>query len=87
MTTLAEFNPVIAADCLNVVVGCMSVNNGEAVIVYGSEQPTVVSTVCFVRTFWTWAKLRVSLKMYAGATGDFFLLQRISGSPALLRDD
>ena len=50
MTTLVEFNPAIVADCFNVMVSCMSVGNGKAVIVCGSEQLAIVSTICFLRT-------------------------------------
>ena len=71
MKTLAGFDPVIVADCFNVFVGCISVNDHKVVIVQGLEQLAAVSSLCFfatVTTSWHWIQLQLSSKTYASVT-------------------
>jgi len=51
MTTLAGFTPTLVADCFNVFIDCVNVNNHKVVIIQGLEQLAAVSATCFLRTF------------------------------------
>ena len=51
MTTLAEFNPVIVADCFDVFIGCINISDYEVTIVHGSGHLATASAVCFIRSF------------------------------------
>ena len=46
---LADLNPTIVADCLNVFIGCIGIRGHESMITHGSEQLATVSAVCLVR--------------------------------------
>ena len=50
MVTLAEFSPVIVADCLDVFLSCVNIRTDTATIIHGSEQLAAVSAVCFFRS-------------------------------------
>ena len=53
MVTLADFDPTLVEDCLNVFISCTSVdlNDCKVGIVRGLEQLAEVSAMCFLRTF------------------------------------
>ena len=49
-TTLQGYNPTLAVDCLDVLLHCVGVVNGSAVIVQELEQLTRLSALCFLNT-------------------------------------
>ena len=44
------FHPTLVFDCFNTFIGCISTNNGKAVIIQGSESLATASANCFLRT-------------------------------------
>ena len=50
MPTLVHFHPTIVADCFNIFIGCISINNGKVVITQGLEQLATASANGFFRT-------------------------------------
>jgi len=50
MTTLANFDPALVSACFNILTGCVSVVGGKVVVLQGSEELTVVSVLCCLRT-------------------------------------
>ena len=51
MTTQVHLNPTLVADCFNVFISCINVNNHKVVVTQGLEQLAEVSAMCFLRTF------------------------------------
>jgi len=49
-TTLAEFDPTLVVDCLDILLGCVKVTDGHVVITQGLEQLARVSALCFLQT-------------------------------------
>ena len=50
-TELTGFDPTLAADCFNVLAGCVTFNKYQVVVLQGLEQLAIVSARCFLRTF------------------------------------
>ena len=51
MVELADFDPALVVDCLNILIGCVKVINGTVVVTQGSEKLTTVSAMCLLCTF------------------------------------
>ena len=51
MAELADFDPALVVDCLNILIGCVKVINGTVVVTQGSEKLATVSAMCLLRTF------------------------------------
>jgi len=74
MTTLGGFNPALVSACFDVLVGCVAVVGGEAVIARGLEEFATASVTCCLRTIFhltamdpTSSVLRDVRKRYTGA--------------------
>ena len=53
MATLADFDPTLVADCLDIFISCtrVDINDCKVGIVRGLEELAEVSSMCFLRTF------------------------------------
>jgi len=51
MATLADFDPILVADCFNILIGCVGIVNGTVVVIQGSSQLAAISAVCLLHTF------------------------------------
>ena len=49
-TTLADFDPTLVADCLNILASCVKVINEKAVITQGTERLAPATALCCLRT-------------------------------------
>ena len=48
--TPARFDPILAIDCFDTLIGCVKVANGKVTIIQGLEQLATVSTLCCLHT-------------------------------------
>jgi hypothetical protein len=48
-TALADFDPTLIADCFNIFVGCINIDNCKVVIVQGLEELATASAMCCLR--------------------------------------
>ena len=51
MVALADFDPTLVADCLDIFIGCVKAANNTVVVTQGSEQLATASATCLLRTF------------------------------------
>ena len=51
MAALADFNPILVADCFSIFIGCINVSSRKVTIMQGLEQLATVSATCLLRTF------------------------------------
>ena len=49
MTTLADFDPTLVADCFDILIGCVKVIDGQAVVTQGTEQLAPATALCCLR--------------------------------------
>ena len=52
VSEFSHFHPTIILDCFNILVGCVSVNDGQAVVSQGFEQLAIASAASFFKTFY-----------------------------------
>jgi len=50
MQKLDDFDPALVIFCFNILMGCVNVVNGRAVVARGSEQLAKISALCLLRT-------------------------------------
>jgi len=50
MTTLADFDPTLVADCFDILTGCVKVIDEKAVVTRGTEQLAPAAALCCLRT-------------------------------------